>query len=132
MEPVWLTEAVVLALHDEALAEFGGLRGVRATGLLESALAKARNLVAYGDDPLLFDLATAYCVGIAKNHPFVDSNKRTAFLAAAVFLELNGYLIAPSEVEVVEKMIQVAEGKIAAANLSQWLKSNASPSPGRS
>jgi death-on-curing protein len=125
MARVWLTEAVVLALHDEALAEFGGPSGVRDAGLLRSALAKARNLSAYGKHPSLFDLAAAYCVGIAKNHPFVDGNKRTAFIAAAVFLELNGYLIAPSEAEVVETIMQVAAGKLDAPKLARWLKHHA-------
>ena len=125
MARVWLTEAVVLALHGEALAEFGGAGGVRDQGLLESTLAKARNLSAYGKNPSPFDLAAAYCIGIAKNHPFVDGNKRTAFLAAAVFVELNGYLIAPSEVEVVETIIQVAAGEIRAPELARWLKRNA-------
>jgi death-on-curing protein len=131
MDPVWLTGDIVLALHDEASAEFGEMSGVRDTGLLESALAKPRNLIAYGDDPSLFDLAAAYCVGIARNHPFVDGNKRTAFLAAAVFLELNGYLMTPSEVEVVEKMVQVAEGKVDQANLANWFKRNAKRIRGR-
>jgi death on curing protein len=126
MDPVWLTGDIVLALHDEASAEFGGMSGVRDTGSFENALAKPRNLIAYGDDPSLFDLSAAYCIGIAKNHPFVDGNKRTAFLTAAVFLELNGYLIAPSESEVVEKMIQVAEGKIDQESLAVWFKRNAS------
>ena len=126
MDPVWLTGDIVLALHDEASAEFGGPSGVRDTGLLESALAKPRNLFAYGDDPSLFDLAAAYCIGIAKNRRFVDGNKRTAFLTAAIFLELNGYLVEPSEVEVVDKMIQVAEGKVGQANLAIWFKRNAS------
>jgi death on curing protein len=126
MVPVWLSPADVLALHDEALVEFGGVSGVRDIGLLESALAKPRNLIGYGATPSPFDLAAAYCLGIAKNHPFVDGNKRTAFLAAAVFLELNGYVIAPPEVEVVENMIQVAEGKADEVNLALWLRRNAS------
>ncbi len=132
MTPVWLSRADVLALHDEALAEYGGLSGVRDIGLLESALAKPRNLIGYGDAPSLFDLAAAYCVGIARNHPFADGNKRTAFLASVVFLELNGYLIAPSEVEVVEKIIQAAEGKADEVNLALWLKRNSSRKRGKS
>ena len=98
MDRVWLSKADVLALHEEVLTEFGGMNGVRHLGLLESALARPRQPTAYGNDPSLFKLAAAYCVGIAKNHPFVDGNKRVAFLAAAVFLDLNGYVINPSEV----------------------------------
>ncbi len=125
MAPVWLTANDVLALHDEAMAQFGGSGGVRDASLLKSALAKPRNLIAYGRSPSPFDLAAAYCVGIARNHPFIDGNKRTAFLAAAVFLELNGYLIAPSEVDVVEKITQVAAGKMDQAELGLWLRANA-------
>lgn len=132
MEPVWLTGADVLALHDEALTEFGGRSGVRSTGLLESALAKPRNLFAYGRAPTLFDAAAAYCAGIARNHPFVDGNKRTAFLAAAVFLELNGFLLAPFEAEVVETVIRVAEGKLDEHKLALWFKRNARTKLGRS
>ncbi len=91
-------------------------------GLLESALAKPLNLMAYGTDVSLFDLAAAYCSGIARGHPFVDANKRTAFLAAAVFLDLNGYEIAPPEADVVATMIQVAEGRFDQIRLCAWFK----------
>src|SRR5208282_4124153 len=110
MKPAWLTRDEVIALHDEALAEFGGRAGIRDAGLLESALARPRNLAAYGDDPSVFDLAAAYSVGIARNHPFVDGNKRMAFLAAAVFLDLNGYELTPTETEIVHVMIRLAKG----------------------
>jgi death on curing protein len=123
MKRVWLTKDDVIGLHEEALAEFGGRGGIRDVGLLESALAKPRSLIVYGRTRSVFDLAAAYCIGIARNHPFVDGNKRTAFLTAAVFLDLNSYTIASEEAEVVEKMIQVAEGGLDQARLSIWLKS---------
>lgn len=125
MDRVWLSQVDILALHEEVLAEFGGSNGVRDLGLLESALAKPRHLAAYGNDPSLFELAAAYCVGIAKNHPFIDGNKRVAFLAAAVFLELNGYMINPSEAEAVEMIVQVAQTKPDEAGLALWLKRHA-------
>jgi death on curing protein len=129
MDRVWLSKADVLALHEEVLTEFGGSNGVRDLGLRDSALAKPRHLAAYGNDPSLFELAAADCVGIAKNHPFVDGNKPLAFLAAAVFLELNGYVISPSEVEAVEKIVQVAQhkpnDKPDEAGLALWLKRHA-------
>src|ERR1700674_265142 len=112
MKPAWLTRDEVIALHDEVLAEFGGRAGIREVGLLESALARPRNLAAYGDDPSIFDLAAAYSARIARNHPFVDGNKRMAFLAAAVFLDLNGYAVTPTEVEVVDTMIRLAKGSL--------------------
>ncbi len=124
MDRVWLSAADVLALHDEALAEFGGLSGMRDAGLLESAVAPPRNLIAYGDSPSLFACAASYCVGLARNHPFLDGNKRTAFLTAAVFLDLNGYLIEPSEQEVVETIVGVAQHEIDEAAAAQWLKRN--------
>jgi len=122
VKPAWLTSPEVLALHAEALAEFGGAPGARDLSLLESALAKPLNLMAYGTDISLFDLAAAYCAGIARDHPFVDGNKRTGFLAAAVFLDLNGYELAPPEAEVVATMIQIAEGRFDQVRLSAWFE----------
>src|ERR1035441_3594029 len=88
-EPQWLLRETVLAMQERLLAEFGGLSGVRDAGLLDSAMARPQQLSAYGQ-PSLFDLAAAYAYGLVRNHPFVDGNKRIAFIAAVVFLELNG------------------------------------------
>ncbi|MGH7815250.1 MAG: type II toxin-antitoxin system death-on-curing family toxin [Candidatus Binataceae bacterium] len=123
MKPVWLTVEDVAGLHDEALAEFGGAGGIRDAARLENALAKPQNLLAYGGRPNLFDLAAAYCIGIAKNHPFIDGNERTAFLTAAVFLDINGCAIDPPEAEVVEKLLQAAEGTLDRKGLAAWLES---------
>jgi death-on-curing protein len=103
-KPRWLLSQTVLALHEVSLAAFGGRPGLRDPNLLESALARARNLSAYGDRPTLYQLAAAIGYGICKNHPFVDGNKRTAFISTAVFLERNGLIAHASELEIVQVM----------------------------
>jgi death-on-curing protein len=125
--PEWLSVPDVIGLRDEAVAEYGGLGGLRDRPLLESAVARAQNPAVYAADASLFDLAAAYCVGIAKNHLFIDGNKRAAYQAAVVFLELNGYLATPPQVEIVEMMVRVAEGKAAERNVAEWLNRNSSP-----
>ena len=119
----WLLNGVVLALHDEQLAEHGGSIGVRDAGLLSSALALPQNHVAYGD-PSVFDLAAAYAFGIIRNHPFVDGNKRTGFLAAYVFLDLNGWELMAHEDEAVAAVSALATGEMQEAGFSEWLKTN--------
>jgi len=124
--PEWLNSPDIIALHDEAIADSGGLGGLRDRPLLESAVARPQNLAAYAD-PSLFELAAAYCVGIAKNHAFLDGNKRAGYQAAVVFLELNGYLATPSQAGIVEMMLRVAEGKAAERDVAEWLSCNSSP-----
>ncbi len=126
MRPKWLTLPMVLTIHDEALAAFGGLGGVRDAGLLDSALAKPRNLFAYRSDASIYDLAAALCYGIVKNHPFVDGNKRTGLLAARGFLLLNGRVFEPSEVDEVNMMVGVAEGQLDEAALASWFAEHSS------
>ena len=119
----WLLEGVVAALHDEQIAEHGGRLGTRDAGLLSSSLARPQNQVAYGD-PSVFDLAAAYAYGIIRNHPFVDGNKRTGFLAAYVFLDLNGWeLIAPED-EAVAAVLALATGEMQEVGFSGWLQTN--------
>jgi death on curing protein len=118
---VWLLEAVLLAVHDEQLAEHGGGTGVRDAGALASALARPRNLAAYGA-PDVFDCAAAYAVGIARNHPFVDGNKRTAFVAMELFLHLNGRALLADDADAVTTMLGVAAGQVPEATLAQWLR----------
>ncbi len=120
----WLKEAVVLALHDEQLAEHGGSEGLRDEGLLSSALARPHNLFSYGD-PSVFDLAAAYAYGIVRNHPFVDGNKRTGFLAAYVFLALNGWQLIASEADAVAVVLALAQGEMQEAEFSAWLQQQA-------
>ena len=122
--PKWLSPALVTAIHDEAIYEFGGLAGVRDQGLLESALDRARNLLAYEPRSSLFDLASALCVGLAKNRPFLDGNKRTALLATRAFLFLNGHELEPAESDEVATMVAIAEGKLDEVAVAAWLKSN--------
>lgn len=122
MAPEWLTPRMVMAMHAQAIALVGGLAGIRDQGLLESALDRPRNLAAYGDSPDIFDLAAAYCVGIVKNHPFIDGNKRTGYLAAHTFLELNGYDVAPEEADIVTVIMGVAEGTYDESVVAEWLK----------
>ena len=120
---VWLETAVVLAAHDEELAEHGGDQGVRDQGLLESALARPKNLAAYGE-PDVAALAAAYAFGIAKNHPFVDGNKRTALVALELFLDQNGYELAADDVQCVLIVLALAEGKLPERELAQWIRKN--------
>lgn len=120
-EPIWLQLDEVLAFHQMSIARFGGGDGLRDRGLLESALERPKNLLAYGDDPTVLDLAAAYCAGIVKNHPFVDGNKRTGFLAGIVFLELNGYRFQASEAEAAGAVIALAAGELDEAGFSAWL-----------
>jgi death-on-curing protein len=120
MAPVWLTVAMVRAMHAEQLAMFGGAGGIRDEGLLESALDRPRNLFAYGDAPSLFEFAAAYTLGIIRNHPFVDGNKRTGLLAGIGFLDLNGYDFAPDETDIVNVILAAAAGEADETLLAGW------------
>ena len=122
-EPRWLLITVVLAAHRALIAEHGGVDGVRDRGLLESSLARPRNLFAYsGGEVSLFDLAASCAYGLAKNHCFVDGNKRIAFTAALTFLGLHGYRLEASREESVRTFLRLAEGEISEAELSDWLE----------
>jgi death-on-curing protein len=125
-EPLWLAIDAVRAIHQELIAEYGGSPGIRDVGLLESALARPRQLLAYGD-PGLFELAAAYAFGIVRNHPFVDGNKRTGMMAAYVFLRINGYRLEASEAEAVVVFQDLAAGEIDEAVLAKWIEANAAP-----
>lgn len=120
-EPVWIDEADCLAFHEEMLARFGGLAGIRDRGLLESALNRPKHLFAYGD-PDLFDLAASYATGVIKNHPFLDGNKRAGFVAAALFLEVNDCKFTAPEEEVVVFTVALAAGKIRPRQYAAWLR----------
>ena len=118
---IWLNPAVVSAIHDEQLAEHGGLRGTRETGLLTSALNRPRNAVLYGD-PDAATLAAAYGFGIARNHPFADGNKRTAFVATELFLELNGYSLDADDADCVLTMLALASNSLDEAMFADWIR----------
>ncbi len=118
---LWLTREHVLAIHDTVIRWHGGLSGVRDEGLLESALGRPQHLFAYGPTDL-YDLAAAYAFGIAKNHPFLDGNKRTAFVAAYTFLGLNGWTLQATDAEVVAATLGLADGSIDEAGYARFLR----------
>jgi death-on-curing protein len=119
----WVREDTVMAIHDEQIAEHGGLGGVRDIALIQSALARPRNLAAYGD-PDAAALAAAYAHALARNHGFLDGNKRTAFVTALVFLLANGAELTASDAESVVTMLTVAAGQMAEEALAEWLRRN--------
>lgn len=126
-EPVWLTAASVRMLHAETVKLFGGVHGLRDEPLLQSAIAKPRHLYTYGQAPTFYDLAAAYGYGLARNHPFLDGNKRTALLAIRAFLFIHGYAFQPEQVETVTMMEGVADGTMTQDMLAGWIRDNASP-----
>lgn len=120
---VWLEKALVLMLHVRQVAEHGGSHGVRDEGLLESALARAQQLHAYGDPaPDLADLAAALAYGLARNHPFVDGNKRTAAVCCETFVELNGATLEADDTELFVQYLSLAEGKLPERDFAAWLR----------
>lgn len=121
---VWIDSAVILAVHDELIAEHGGPPGVRDRGLLESALARPTNRAAYGKADHA-DLAACYATGIARNHPFADGNKRTAFVAVELFLSLNGWKLTAADVESVIAMLALADGTLSEAAFADWIRRHA-------
>jgi death-on-curing protein len=123
MNPVWLREEVILAIHDEQLAEHGGPPGIRDIDLLQSALARPKHLASYGE-PDIADIAAAYGYGLARNHPFVDGNKRTAFVAMELFLALKGYELQASDAECVLSVLKLASGDMPEQALAGWLREN--------
>ncbi|MEW6118646.1 MAG: type II toxin-antitoxin system death-on-curing family toxin [Pseudomonadota bacterium] len=122
----WLDRAVLIAAHDEQLAEHGGAAGFRDEGLFDSALARPLNLAAY-ESPDACALAASYAVALAKNHPFIDGNKRTAFIAMEVFLLLNGFDLDANDAECVLAMLNIAAGEWDEATLAAWLRERITP-----
>ena len=120
-EPCWLTREAVLAIHAQLLARFGGSAGIREDNMLESALAKPRQLHAYGQ-PNVYEMAAAYAFGIVKNHPFVDGNKRAGFVAAYTFLGINGFDFTAPEEEAVIFTRGLAAGDITLEEYTLWLQ----------
>ena len=119
----WLSVQSILYMHHELIAEHGGGRGLRDAGLLESALARPRNLYDY-EQADLPHLAAAYAFGIARNHPFVDGNKRTALMALYTFLKLNGLQLFATEEDTVLIMLRLAKGKLREDELAKWIEGN--------
>ncbi|HEY5177580.1 MAG TPA: type II toxin-antitoxin system death-on-curing family toxin [Terriglobales bacterium] len=118
----WLTAKAVQAIHEELIARYGGVPGLRAAGLLESAVARPQNLAAYGKNVSVGSLSAAYGWGLLRNHPFVDGNKRSALAAMVVFLELNGWELGCSEAEETAMVLRAAAGEITERAWSAWVR----------
>lgn len=118
---IWVTQAVAIAAHAEQLAEHGGGEGVRDLGLLESAMARPQNMAQYGE-PDIAELAASYAFGIARNHPFVDGNKRTAAVVSETFLVLNGGSLLASDAELVVAFVALAAGDLSEQELTTWFR----------
>ncbi len=118
----WVPMDAVLAIHDEQISEHGGIRGVRDLAMVDSALARPRNLPGYGE-PDAAALAAAYAFGICSNHGFLDGNKRTAYVVAETFLDLNGYAMTASDEQVVLTVLAVASGVMQEEQLAKWFRS---------
>ncbi len=123
-EPVWIEEFEVRVLHERLLAIHGGLAGVRDEGLLNSAVARPRQIANYESNADLIDLASAYTVGLVKNHPFIDGNKRTGFVVGVLFLELNGYRFAAPETDAADAVLAVAAGELDESGYTSFLREN--------
>ena len=119
-EPAWVDLEVLLAIHDEQLAEHGGRAGVRDRALLESALARPRNQFVYGEQSIA-RLAASYAFGISRNHPFLDGNKRTSLVVAELFLNLNGLELTATDAECVTTFVQLAAGDLTEDALAEWI-----------
>ncbi len=121
-DPTWISKTLAIAIHRSQLAEHGGLDGVRDEGMLDSALARPRNQFNYADPtPTIAELAAAYAFGLARNHPFVDGNKRTATVVCETFLELNGQTLDATDVDLYPVFIALAEGSMKETELAEWL-----------
>lgn len=123
LEPIWVSEKIVLAVHEDQLVQHGGSSGIRDKNLLGASLARPKHLFTYSS-PTILDLAAAYGYGIAKNYPFVDGNKRTAFMVMYTFLGLNDYWLEVPEPEVVIKMEGLTTNQETQESISLWLKDN--------
>lgn len=122
-EPVWIRKDVVLAIHQRQIAEHGGVATLRDEGLLDSALDRPKNRYAYQEpSPSIEELAAAYAFAISRNHPFVDGNKRTAFVVCMLFLSMNGISLKAEQEEVYRVFLDLAAGKISEEELTDWLK----------
>jgi death-on-curing protein len=130
-EPIWIDREQVLAIHARQLSEHGGSSGIRDENLLGSALARPQNLLAYSENvPSLGRLAAAYAFGIARNHPFVDGNKRTALVVSFVFLLVHGFIITAPREERYFMFYELAAGHVSEEELTAWFEKNSAPTAG--
>ena len=128
-EPTWIDLEVVLAIHDEQLAEHGGQPGVRDRGLLESAIARPQNQFAYGEQSIA-RLAASYAFGLSRNHPFLDGSKRTSLVVAELFLDLNSFEFIATDAQCVTTFLQLAAGDLTEDQLSDWISTHSAPIAG--
>lgn len=128
IEPIWITEAAVLEFHEALIAKFGGASGVRDAGLLKSALARPQQHFAYAASPDLIELAATLTTGIVRNHPFIDGNKRTGYLAGVVFLEMNGFDFHATREQATQAVLALAAGEINEEQYAQFLRDVTTPS----
>ena len=127
MEPIWVSHAMIRAIHAETIARFGGTAGMRDLTLQENGSGRSRKLFAHSEYRSIPRLAAGYCSGIVRNHPFVDGNKRAGILTAAMFLDLNGYDFDPNEAEAYTVIMALAAGEIDDETLAVWIAENAAP-----
>jgi death-on-curing protein len=127
LNPKWINKKALLLLHEESLSYFGGGRGIKDEGLLESALARPQNLLAYNPEADIFDLTASYAYGLARNHAFVDGNKRAAFLSIGIFLHINGYAFKADQVDAIETITALAAGTVEEKEIAVWIKNNSQP-----
>ena len=128
MEPIWIQQRMVIDAHEESLVEHGGPSGIRDIGMLESALARPKNLFAYAEtEPSLQRMAAAYAFGIAANHPFVDGNKRTALIASLAFLKLNGLVVTADKADRYLTFYGLAAGTVSEDELAEWFVRHTAP-----
>ncbi len=123
IEPEWILKETILGFHAQSLNDHGGTTGIRDEGLLDSALGKPQNQFAYGH-PNIFDLAASYAYGLVKNHPFLDGNKRTGFVAAVLMLELNGWHFHGAEADAAIRTLALAAGEMSESAYAAWLETN--------
>ena len=117
----WIDKRALLLLHEESLAQFGGARGLRDEGLLDSALARPQNILAYYPAPAIAELAAAYAWGLIRNHAFIDGNKRAAFLSIGLFLMVNNYRLTAPAHEAVHMITSMAAGQVREQDLAAWI-----------
>ena len=127
LEPKWISKKALLLLHEESLAQFGGARGLRDEGLLDSALVRAHNIQTCNSGCTLAELAAAYGWGVVQSHAFVDGNKRAGFLSIGLLLFINGYRLVADQVDAITTMFGVASGDVQDAALAAWIAANIVP-----
>ncbi len=123
----WIDPKTLKMLHEESLSDHGGSRGVRDIGLFESAMSRPENLAHYNEEADIADLAASYAYGLAKNHPFVDGNKRAAFLSIGLFLGINGYRLTATPVDAIKTILAMASSNMSEEELGSWIRENMKP-----